>query len=421
MSGRRLRVAYVLAHPPGPSETFVSAEVRAVRATGAIVEVFPVGPGGGRVADLRRAAGRLLRQPGGLPADLRVLGARSLLRGVLACAGAAGLAGPVARFRPDVLHAHFVNLPTAVALLLARRLDRPVTATAHAADFLREPHPAALRRRLSRLDHLFVVSAASVAQLAAGGVPMATVPHRIVRAAHDGRIVDPDRERPPPAPGPARLVTVARLVAKKGVPTAVDAVARLVAAGHDLRYDVYGDGPLRAGIRRQARRYGLAGTVHLHGAVPHEVAMAALRGADVAVLPCRAGPDGDLDGIPVFLMEAAGRGVPVVTTALSGIPELVGPDAGWRVPPDDPAAVADAVRAVLADPGEARRRSRVLQARLRSEFAPATQAERLVDTWTRLVDQHGSDQHGNPHGTGRRATGALPGRSEPRRSVGGSG
>ncbi|OZV83958.1 hypothetical protein CA850_04835 [Micromonospora echinospora] len=387
VNGRRLRVAYVLAHPPGPSETFVPAEVRAVRATGATVEVFPVGPGGGRVADLRRAAGRLLRRPGGLPADLRVLGARSLPRGVLACAGAAGLAGPVARFRPDVLHAHFVNLPTAVALLLARRLDRPVTATAHAADFLREPNPAALRRRLSRLDHLFVVSAASVAQLAAGGVPMATVPHRIVRAAHDGRTVDPDRERPPPAPGPARLVTVARLVAKKGVPTAVDAVARLVAAGHDLRYDVYGDGPLRAEVRRQVRRYGLAGTVHLHGAVPHEVAMAALLDAEVAVLPCRAGPDGDLDGIPVFLMEAAGRGVPVVTTALSGIPELVGPDAGWRVPPDDPAAVADAVRDVLADPTEARRRSRVLQARLRAEFAPATQADRLVDTWTRLVDR----------------------------------
>jgi glycosyltransferase involved in cell wall biosynthesis len=87
----------------------------------------------------------------------------------------------------------------------------------------------------------------------------------------------------------------------------------------------------------------------------------------------------------VFLMEAASQGVPVVSTAVSGIPELVGPGSGWLVPPDDPAALATAIQAVVADPVTARRRARALLARLRSEFAPAVQADRLLSVWRGLA------------------------------------
>ncbi|MGC4807013.1 glycosyltransferase [Micromonospora sp. DT233] len=418
MNATALRIGYVLAHPPGLTETFIPAEIRAVRAAGATVEVFVAAPDGNRGAAPGRATAGLLRRPAdlaGLPADLRLLGLPSratgwpsLARALLASAAAGALAGRVARFDPDVLHAHFVNLPTSVALLLGRRLGRPVTATAHAADFLLDADPTALRHRLRRLRHLFVVSAATADQLAARGVPMSQVPHRIVRAALDarllvagppeGRLLDappPDARplatalpggRPPAAPhAPTRIVTVARLIPKKGVATAVDAVARLVADGHRIRYDVYGDGPLRAALRRQVASAGLTDVVTLHGAVPHPVATAALAGADVAVLPCRPAPDGDLDGIPVFLMEAASQGVPVVTTAVSGIAELVDADSGWLVPPGDPVALAAALRAVAVDPATARRRARSLLARLRAEFAPAVQADRLLSVWRDLA------------------------------------
>jgi glycosyltransferase involved in cell wall biosynthesis len=396
LSGKTLRIGYILVRPPGLTETFIPAEIQAVRAAGATVETFVAAPDGNRYAEPRRAATRLLHHPAGLAADLRLLGLpprpagwRSTARGLLASAAAAALAEEVARFDPDVLHAHFVNRPTSVALLIGRRIRCPVTATAHAADFLLDPDPTALCRRLARLRHLFVISAATAGQLAERGVSMSTVPHRIVRAAVATRLLDAPLAGPargPNPPGsPTRIVTIARLIPKKGVETAIDAVARLVNAGRRIRYDIYGDGPLRPALDRRVTSAGLAGVVTLHGAVPHPTATAALAGADAAVLPCRPAPDGDLDGIPVFLMEAASQGVPVITTPVSGIPELVGPDNGWLVPPDEPAVLAAAIRTVASDPVTARRRSRALLIRLRSEFAPEVQADRLLSIWRELA------------------------------------
>jgi glycosyltransferase involved in cell wall biosynthesis len=305
---------------------------------------------------------------------------------LLAGTYAIALSEQVAAFAPDVVHTHFVNLPTAVAALVAHDLGVPATAMAHAADFLLDRDPIGLDRRLGLLGHLFVISAAAAHQLAAKGAAMSRIPHGIVRAAFDGEILD---RRPREGDGTTRIVTVARLVEKKGIDTSIDAVARLVAAGLDVRYDIYGDGPLRQSLERRVENRGVSAVVTFHGAVPHQTATAALAGADVAVLACRRGADGDLDGIPVFLMEAASRHVPVVTTAVSSIPELLGEDGGWLVPSDDPAALADAISHAVRDPRESRRRASALGSRLTAEFSPALQAERLLATWRRLADTAG--------------------------------
>ena len=163
-------------------------------------------------------------------------------------------------------------------------------------------------------------------------------------------------------------------------------MASLAREGIDLRYDIYGDGPQREALLRQAAREGVADRVTLHGAVGHEVAMAALGTADLAVLACRRAADGDLDGIPVFLMEAAGRGIPVVTTAVSGIPELVGQDGGWLATPGDPAELAALIRTALELPEQAELRVKALRERIATEFAPELQASRLLATWQRLVE-----------------------------------
>ncbi|GAA0811167.1 glycosyltransferase [Spirilliplanes yamanashiensis] len=375
------RVAYVLLHEPRYSETFITSEIRAVRDAGAVVEVFAARGGAGRLGEAGQVAAAALRHPVRLVRHLRALGLSDLPRAVLAAAFAVRLSRRVAAFRPDVVHTHFVNLPTAVAALVARELGRPATALAHAADFLLDTDPAGLDRRLRLLSHLFVISDAAARQLTERGADLRRIPHSVVRAAFDGAQHDRAAR---PAGGATTLVTVARLIAKKGVDTAVDAVARLAAAGVDVRYEVYGDGPLLDDLRRRADRGGVAGRVRFHGAVPHEVATRALAAADVAVLPCRRAPDGDLDGIPVFLMEAASRGVPVVTTAVSGIPELVGADGGWLVPPDDPAALAAAIREITADPAAQDRRTRMLRARIQDEFSPALQAQRLLRHWRAL-------------------------------------
>jgi colanic acid/amylovoran biosynthesis glycosyltransferase len=388
MTGPRpLRIAYLTIGPKRYSETFIDSEIRAVREAGATVGVFTAERGHGKLAALRQVGGALLRRPVRCVAGIRVAGFSYLPYALLAGAWTARLTPALRAFAPDVIHAHFVNLPTATAVALGDALGVPVTATAHAADFLLEADIEPLRRRLARLGMLFVISQASVGQLTARGIPMSRIPHTVVRAAYDGVLSGPRRDRANPG-GPTRLVTVARLVGKKGVGTALAAVARLAAAGHRLRYDVYGDGPLRGRLTRQARELGLTGVVTFHGAVPHPVATAALDAADIAVLPCRRDDDGDLDGIPVFLMEAGGRGVPVVTTGVSGIPELVAPDAGWLVPPEDPVALAAAVAAIITGPVEARQRADRLRERIGTEFTPARQAERLLAGWGRLT--HGS-------------------------------
>lgn len=390
-SGRPLRIAYALLRPPGYSETFIESEIRAVRAAGATVEVFAAGAGGGRYADAGRVSRACLGHPVRIGRHVRTLGVSYLPRAVLAGAHAMALSPAVAAFEPDVIHAHFVNLPTALAVLLGRELGRPVTAMAHAADFLLDSATPALDRRLHGLDHLFVISAATAQQLAGRGVRMDSVPHSVVRAAFDGQLAG-DQPRPgvPAIPGaPARIVSVARLVEKKGIDIAIDAVAQLSETGHHVEYDVYGDGPLRRDLERRAERRGVGGMVSFHGAVSHDHATAALAAADIAVLPCRRAADGDLDGIPVFLMEAAAREVPVVATAVSGVPELVGDDGGWLVAPGDAGevagAVASAMRHILADPAGARTRSAALRRRLQEEFAPALQARRLLATWHRLA------------------------------------
>jgi glycosyltransferase involved in cell wall biosynthesis len=379
---RRLRVAYVLLREPAYSETFIEAEIDAVRAVGVDVRVFTARAGGEtRAAGARHAVGALAGDPVWGLARAGRFGPGYAARGLLAAGYASALREPVRAFAPDVVHTHFVNLPTAVATLVGEALGAPVTAVAHAADFLTGGNRKALARRLAALSHLFVISGAARGQLEARGVDLARVPHSVVRAAFDGVLAEP----PGRDPGrPIRLVTVARLVAKKGVDTAVAAVHRLRVAGLDVRYDVFGDGPESARLRQRIEAYGLGDRVTLHGAAAHGTAMAALATADLAVLPCRRAHDGDLDGIPVFLIEAASRGIPVVTTAVSGIPELVDATRGWLAPPDDPAGLADTISAALADPAAARLRSDALRERVRTEFSPALQAERLVAVWRRL-------------------------------------
>ncbi len=295
----------------------------------------------------------------------------------------------IATFDPDIVHAHFVNLPTAVAVLTADDLGKPATATAHAADFMLERKPGALERRIRRLDHLFAVSAAAFRQLNDRGVSMSEVPHSIVRASFDGvfgATAGLGETAGRCAEGPIRLVTVARLVEKKGVDTALDAVSLLVADGLNIRYDIYGDGPLSKALAARTRLNGISSVVTFHGAVPHLEAMRALDACDVALLPCRRSANGDLDGIPVFLMEAGARGVPVVTTPVSGVTELVDHTCGWLVPPIDPEAAADAIRNVIRSPEEAALRASALRCRIRSEFSPELQVTRLIDTWRRLAD-----------------------------------
>jgi glycosyltransferase involved in cell wall biosynthesis len=144
-------------------------------------------------------------------------------------------------------------------------------------------------------------------------------------------------------------------VEKKGFADLVEAVARLHARGAAPdRVVIAGDGPLRGELEAAVARHGLGAVVKLPGALGHDDVRALLEQAALLCAPCVIAADGDRDSMPVVVKEALAMEVPVVTSDVAGLPEIVAPPWGRLVPPHDPEALADALQSVLAAPPDER-------------------------------------------------------------------
>lgn len=157
-----------------------------------------------------------------------------------------------------------------------------------------------------------------------------------------------------PLAGRGVLVSAARLVPKKGLHLLPPALAQLRARGVPCRWRVAGDGPELAPLRQQCARLGVEDLVDFLGPLDNAAVRRELLAADAAVLPCVLAADGERDGIPIFLCEAMALGVPVVTTPVAGIPELVRDgDTGFLARPGDVATLAEALAQALGPRGRA--------------------------------------------------------------------
>jgi glycosyltransferase involved in cell wall biosynthesis len=151
---------------------------------------------------------------------------------------------------------------------------------------------------------------------------------------------------------PPLLLAVGRLVDYKGFRFLLRACRTLVDRGLDFRCRIVGSGPEEPALRRRLESLGLHGVVELAGVVPHAEMAAEFARAAAFVLPCCVGAGGEMDGIPVAMMEAMARGLPVVSTRLTGIPELVRDgENGLLVDPEDAEGLAGALARVLVDGG----------------------------------------------------------------------
>lgn len=356
-------VLYVLKRYPRLSETFVVQELMTLESLGEDVLIdclLPAedGPRHPDVDRVRAAVRYLPRHPRlrNLPvacAHARIF-LRSPLRWVHEARRAqhfglwrrfiqAGLTADRAK-RAGVahVHAHFATAATDVAGIAGRLTGLPVTVTAHAKDIFHEDNAPLLRRRLSRASGVVTVSAHNAAHLEA------VVPTLPVHHVPNGVAV------PSAAPGPTKdgtILCVARLVEKKGVDTLLHALAELNRDRFGVPAEIVGDGPLRGELERLAERLGLGPRVRFLGALPSTGVEAAYGRAAMVVLACRVGADGDRDGLPTVLLEAMGRGLPVISTSVAGIPELVlHEENGLLVPPDRPDALAAAIDRLHANP-----------------------------------------------------------------------
>jgi colanic acid/amylovoran biosynthesis glycosyltransferase len=147
------------------------------------------------------------------------------------------------------------------------------------------------------------------------------------------------------------ILTVARLVEKKGLDDALQAFATVLHRFPRVRYRIVGDGPDAARLRRLAGELGVAARVEFLGWKTLEEVRTLYHEADLFLLPSVTAPDGDQEGLPKVVVEAQASGLPVVATRHSGIPEAVRDGvSGFLVPEHDPGALADRLLRLLANP-----------------------------------------------------------------------
>ena len=245
------------------------------------------------------------------------------------------------------LHAHFAHSPASVALFSAQLSGLDFSFTAHAKDIYTSD-PAQLREKLTLAK--FVVTCTEynrryLKNLTDGdGTPI----YRVYHGIDTGLFSRPSGVRSSTAP--YRLLTVARLTAKKGLKTVYRCVRWLCDNGYDVRHTLIGDGEERGITLKLIDSLALTDVARWCGTQPHEVVLDHYRKADVFVLGCEVAANGDRDGIPNVLLESMAMGVPVVATSISAIPELVQDgETGLLVPPGDPEKLARAVARLLTE------------------------------------------------------------------------
>lgn len=246
------------------------------------------------------------------------------------------------------IHTHFVGPSAATAWWLRRDFGFTYSITAHANDFLSDEEETPGREALLA-DAEFVVAVSDYSRLLlAEKFPRAN----IVRV-YNGMSLE---GFPPRAPvPPPLLVSVGRLVEKKGFGILVEVCRRLRDEGVAVRCKIIGDGPLQSDLQTRIDAAGLGGVVELAGAQAQPEIRAALAAASAFVLPCVEEKSGGMDILPTVIMEAMAARLPVVSTTLAGIPEMVvDGQTGLLVAPGDSVAAAAAVRLLLDNPDKAR-------------------------------------------------------------------
>jgi colanic acid/amylovoran biosynthesis glycosyltransferase len=287
------------------------------------------------------------------------------------------------------VHAHYATHPATAALIISSLAPITFSFTGHAHDLFVAWRRPLLRAKVRRARFIRVISTFNQCFLRA----LYPASAEKLRVIHVG--IEPDRYRPGASPtrraagessehAAARLLCVAALQPYKGIPVLIEACGRLKAAGHQFHCDIVGEGWLRESLESSIARAGLGDRVHLRGALRQEDVAALLQQASLFVLPSVVARDGQMEGIPVALMEAMAAERPVIASAISGIPELIDHGVnGLLVEPGNAEALADAIAALLVDA----QRARELGGRGREKVLSAFRLDACTAALLRELDQ----------------------------------
>jgi glycosyltransferase involved in cell wall biosynthesis len=289
----------------------------------------------------------------------------------------------------DWLYAHFLHTPASVARYAALIRGLGWSFSAHAKDIWTSPDWD-LRAKLADAAWGVTCTRANFDYLRSLS-PAGDKVHLVYHGLDCSRFPAPP-ERPTEKADSITIVSVGRAVEKKGYDDLLTALAHLRSPDEakrnpggadpafrsapcglrDWRFEHVGGGPLVGALKQTAERAGLADRITWHGAQSRDFVFALLAGADLFVLPSRLTASGDRDGLPNVLMEAQAFGVPVLSTDVSGIPELVAHgENGWLVPQKDPHALAAAIARLIGDAALRRRLGDAGARSVRERFSSA--------------------------------------------------
>jgi glycosyltransferase involved in cell wall biosynthesis len=364
-------IVYIVSTWPRLSQTFVLTEVLALERQGVDLRIFSIKePGNEPVhADTRLVRAKVtylwLKSHGGRILRGNIWTAcrhphrylTTLFRALLhprwsflqSFFQAGYLADLLSRETVAHLHAHFATAPASVAMFTHHLTKIPYTFTAHAKDIYFDVKPRLLRAKMKHARAVVTVSEYNRRHLACLVHPsQAKKVHRIYNGMDLSRYSNGDASREKSAV--PVILSVARLIEKKGIGDLIRACGILGRRGRLFRVEIIGKGPLRTSLKKQVQLLELQDIVEFRGALPQEIVRQAYRQAAIFALPCVISADGDRDGVPTVLLEAMASGLPVVSTNVSGIPELVesGRD-GLLVQPSNPQMLANALDRLLLD------------------------------------------------------------------------
>lgn len=400
-----MRIAAFVKAFPVLSESFILNQITGLIEHGCEVDVFALQPGDASEVPIAVERHGLMARTRYLPhvppnPGLRVIGALPILAKLVrrSPAAAAGSVNPLrygyaagslhlpyhasalADTGPyDVVHCHYG--PVARLIEPCRRLgliEAPVVTTFYGYDVTRYPRLMGRHcyANLFRHGDLFLALSEHMRNELIGlGCP----PDK-VEVHHLG--VDtqtfPYHPRTSPVDGCMRVLTVGRLVQKKGIQYGIRAVKHLLDAGHRVQYRIVGDGPRRAELERLVGELGISDHVKLLGRQPHEQVYRELAQAHLFLLPSVTADDGDCEGTPTVILEAMATGLPVLSTHHAGIPEqVVEGETGHLVPERDIEALADRLADLIRRPDRWTALGKAARRRVEREFDVNTLITRL--------------------------------------------
>ncbi len=279
----------------------------------------------------------------------------------------------------DMMYVHFLHTPGSVTRYASLISGKPFAISAHAKDIWTIPEWE-IREKLEDCQWLVTCTRGGAEYLSSLSKP------GTVHLVYHG--LDLDRFPPPnpnnsnadgsSAKSPVKLITVGRAVSKKGLDSLLVSLSKLDDNLH-WHWTHIGGGPLRDALIEQASELGISDRCEFLGALPQSDVLSAYGKSDVFILPSRIDTSGDRDGLPNVIVEAQSQQLPVISTNISGIPELITDgENGILIEPDDIQALSDAIAQLITHPSIRQAMGKAGDKKVRTQFSHTQTIGELV-------------------------------------------